>query len=150
VYKRIGTYEGDIDFLLAQAIQVGVKSQGTSYICSPRDQTKDLYYPLVKDVFPGECAGLFLAVIWPDGHIMPHGAGGIGEVIEDGAVRYHLVLKTNPDAWSMHDNEWQQLEERGIYEFDPRKVHASINWGKEYRVHLVVDIQGGIHDSAAR
>jgi hypothetical protein len=144
MYKRIGTYKGDVDFLLSQASRVGMHPSGSGYTCSPRDQTKELYLPLVKDVFPGNCTGLFLAIIWPQGNIPPHGASGIGEVIADGSMRYHLILKTNPKCWNMHDGDWQQLEERGIYEFDPRKVHASINWGKEWRVHLVVDIDGGM------
>lgn len=141
MYKQISTYTGNIEVLLTCATRLA-NEDGKGYTCTDPRATASAYKPLLCDIFPGVWTRCFLAIIWPNGNIMPH--WGAGEVIADGSVRYHLVLKTNADCWSMHENQWQQLKEGNIYEFDPRLVHAAINWGKEWRVHFVVDIDGGL------
>lgn len=141
MYKQISTYAADIGILLAEVKRLASEN-GKGYTCTDPRAAEAVYKPLLADIFPGTWTRCFLAIIWPNGNIMPH--WGKGEVIADGSVRYHLVLKTNPDCWNMHENEWQQLKEGIIYEFNPRLVHAAINWGKEWRIHFVVDIDGGI------
>jgi len=137
MYRQMGIYGGDIESLLGQARKLASEN-GHGYTCTDPRATGSAFKPLLYDVFPGVWTRCFLAIIWPNGNIMPHYGGG--EVIADGSTRYHLVLKTNSDCWSMHENEWQQLKEGNIYEFNPRVVHAAINWGKQWRVHFVVDI----------
>jgi len=141
MYQQVSFYTDDIEVLLFQAKNLA-SPNGRGYTCTDPRATMELYQPLLGKIFPGVWTRCFLAIIWPNGSIMPHHGGG--EVIADGSARYHLVLKTNPDCWSMHENQWQQLEEGKIYEFNPRLVHAAINWGKQWRVHFVVDIDGGI------
>lgn len=74
----------------------------------------------------------FIAIIWSHGSIYPH-------CDSETDNRKHVVLQNNEDCWYMHDNQWQKLEEGGIYTMNPRLVHASINWGPEPRVHLIYD-----------
>lgn len=142
MYRLIGRYDGELEPLLNLVSRLSPSKGGTGYTCTPPPATAELYRPLLAAVFPGDWTRSFLAVIWPNGSIMPHAKDG--EVIADGSIRYHLVLKTNEHCWSMHDGGWQQLEEGRIYEFDPRLVHASINWGSAWRIHFVVDIDGGM------
>lgn len=107
------------------------------YATTSRQETSELYYPLLSDVFPGRWLQCFLAIIWANGTIPPHCDSETG----DGkSKRFHLVIQSNANCWYMHNNQWQQLEEGGIYEFDPTLVHAAVNWGGEPRIHLVVDI----------
>ncbi|MGE0057011.1 MAG: aspartyl/asparaginyl beta-hydroxylase domain-containing protein [Dehalococcoidia bacterium] len=81
-----------------------------------------------------------VSMIAPEGHIHLHTDS---EADAAGAQRLHLVLKTNPSCWSYSaDAGWQQLEEGGIYTFDPTIEHASINLGSEPRLHFVVDLKG--------
>lgn len=142
MYRFLKIYGGDMDVLLAQIPRLSPQRGGTGYVCTNREGTREIYRPLLKEIFPGTWTAAFLAIIWPNGSVMPH--FGEGELIAEGSTRYHLVMKTNEYSWSMHDNRWQQLEERGVYEMDPRLIHASINWGKEWRVHLAIDIDGGL------
>ena len=54
-------------------------------------------------------------------------------------TRYHVVLTTNPYCWGYHDGSVQRLEAGGVYTIDESLEHASVNWGKTPRVHLVID-----------
>ena len=138
MYKFVKQYSGNLESLLSLVPQLSPSPGGTGYTCTEPRFTHDVYYPFLKDIFPGTWTRCFLAIVWPNGSIMPHYGGG--EVIADKSQRYHLVLQTNQDCWSMSANDWQQLQAGGIYAFNPRMVHASINWGKEWRVHFAVDI----------
>ena len=100
-------------------------------------QVRELYYPLVGDVFPGPWAYAMLAVIPPLGTIPPHRDAPL----PPGFKRYHVVLKTNENCWNMHDGDWQQMGRGKVYSMEPTAVHASVNWGGETRVHLVIDAQ---------
>lgn len=142
MYERLGTYEGELEVLLGRVAGVRPQRGGGGYTCTPLRATREAYEPLLRATFPGTWTRCTLVVVWPNGHIMPH--FGKGEVIADNSTRYHLVIKTNGQSWSMHENEWQRLDARGIYTFDPRLIHASINWGAEWRIHFVVDVDGGI------
>jgi len=143
MYTLIARYQGSLERLLAEIPRLSPQRGGGGYCCTYHDSSRAIFEPLVKESFPGLWTACFAVVVWPDGHIMPHEQSG--EVIEDGSMRYHLVLQTNDKSWNMHNNQWQRLERGGLYEMDPRFVHASINWGAEPRIHLVVDIDGGMH-----
>ncbi len=58
----------------------------------------------------------------------------------DGIVRRHVVLQTNPDAWTYHDGDWQHLKRGGVYAVDPTLPHGAVNFGQTPRVHLFYDV----------
>jgi hypothetical protein len=136
MYRQIGRYNSDTRWLA----ELGIKTLQPAptypllYCTTNSPETTSLYNPLLQDKFPGEWTKCFLAIIFPNGSIMPH-----KDLDVAGQIRTHLVLQTNPDCWNMNDNIWTNLEEGGIYTMDQTLVHASINWGTEPRIHLVVD-----------
>ncbi len=84
-------------------------------------------------------------VIRPGGHFHFHRDNPAAENGVMAALRrYHIVLATNPESWCFHDGDWQQLEVGGVYEMDPAKTHAAINFGETDRIHLVVDLEGAM------
>lgn len=58
------------------------------------------------------------------------------------AVRYHLVLRMNPDCWSLSGDVWQRLVEGRLYQMDPTVPHGAVNWGDTIRLHLMIDVEG--------
>ena len=117
------------------APQLSPRKSEQGYGTTDRTATRDLFWPLLRDVLPGQWVSAALAVIWQWGSIPPHEDGTDGGRL----YRVMVVLQTNPDAWCLHDGAWQQLREGGIYAADPTRPHAAINWGGEPRIHLVVD-----------
>lgn len=96
---------------------------------------REVFRPFVRDLFPSEWAYTMLAVVFPNGSIPPHKDGPL----KIGFKRYHLILQTNEHSWNMHDGEWQQFEEGGVYTMECTDTHAAVNWGAEPRIHLVID-----------
>ena len=74
-----------------------------------------------------------LATVFPGGVITLHSDG------TRGYVRRHLVLQTNPLAWSFHDGTWTHLQLGRCYSMDPLQPHGSVNWGPDKRIHLMFD-----------
>lgn len=54
--------------------------------------------------------------------------------------RVHWPIITNKDCFLEINNKCHHLETNTLYEFNNMLIHRSINKGKEYRIHLVVDI----------
>lgn len=115
--------------------------------CSPRvgaEGYASTDFPATRDVFGPRMASQFgdperwahcsVAMIMPNGTIPPHADSLVG------SHRYMVVLQTNDRAWCLHGGAWQQLREGGIYTADPRIEHAALNWGREPRIHFVVDV----------
>lgn len=113
------------------------KPSEQGYCTTDRDETTTIYRSHLEQLFSGEWTKCFLAIIWPNGTIPPHVDG---DSIREGSQRYQVVLQSNPDSWVLHDGDWQQLEEGGIYTMRPELRHASVNWGNEPRINLIVDV----------
>lgn len=109
------------------------------YATTDRALTRSVYWDVLKDTFDGEWQSCTLSVIWPYRCIYPHQDG-----IEAGVQRYFLVMQSNPDSWVLHDGDWQQLEEGGVYVVDPTKTHASVNLGNEIRINFIVDVKTNV------
>jgi hypothetical protein len=58
----------------------------------------------------------------------------------DPTIRYHLVLKTNPQAFFIFPSGgvFSIPADNHIYRLDTRELHTAINGGEESRVHLVI------------
>lgn len=135
MYQQVGRYGGDLS-VLAERIHAlrPAPTQPLGYLTTDSAATMALYRPLLDGFFPGEWLKCFLSIVWPNGSIMPH-----QDLDAAGRHRQHLVIKTNPDSWCMHDGTVQQLDAGGVYIMDQTRVHAAMNWGADVRVHLVVD-----------
>ena len=89
----------------------------------------------LQNPFPGLWDYAMVTHIYHNGVLPPHRDGAL----KPGLTRHHLVLQTNPQAWSYHDGSWQNLFAGGIYVMDPSCLHAAVNFGDRTRIHLVVD-----------
>ena len=103
------------------------------YSVSIKQPTIELVRPLLSEAFPGSWSVARFVVVKPQGIVPLH-----IDKPESGVAWRLLVVQTNPDAWVLHDGEWQHLEQDGIYEAEPQRRHAAVNFGKTQRVHLVV------------
>lgn len=142
MYTRVGTYEKDPQPLidLTSRFRMHVNKRGYATTFMDQERSLAVFQPLLGDVFPGEWSFVMLSMIVPEGHIHLHTDA---EAELAGAQRLHLVLKSNPRCWNYSaDVGWQQLEQCGIYTFDPSIEHASVNLGTEPRLHFVVDVKG--------
>jgi len=63
--------------------------------------------------------------------------GGSLHYHRDHGIRTHHVLQTNPDALSRHGDDWQHLEDLGVYEMDATIKHSAVNNGSVDRIHYV-------------
>lgn len=64
---------------------------------------------------------------------------------QDPTIRYHLVLKTNPQALLIFPkNGLVHLPADGkLYQVDTRQLHTAMNGGDEDRIHLVMSASEG-------
>lgn len=136
MYVQVGYYP-DARRLAELAARLNPKPSEQGYCTTDRDATYELYYPHFKDTFLNKWDKCFLAIIWANGSIPPHTDG---DSILGGTQRFQVVLQTNANSWVMHGGDWQQLVEGGIYTMRPDVTHASINWGGEPRINLIVDV----------
>lgn len=58
---------------------------------------------------------------------------------EDGAVRVHIPVKTNPQVEFIHDGQKIQMNEGEAWYLNFNLMHSVKNNGTEARVHLIVD-----------
>ena len=140
MYQYIGEYTGDLEGLerALSTVSYGEAVSGYGASSWPQDQQiKDIAQPYLKDILPTEWLFTMLTVIHPDGILTPHLDGATRE----GYLRYHLVLKTNDLCWNFHDGSWQHMPKGSIWTIDPALIHASVNWGLEDRIHLVMDVK---------
>ena len=136
MYNKVGELPNARQ-LWSRAAGLVLDASGTGY-GSTSDRflhLRELYYNDLAALFPGDWPYSMLAVVFANGTIPPHKDGPLAKDYQ----RYHLVLQSNPNAWSFHDGVWQQLKENGIYVMDCTQYHAAVNWGAEPRVHLVID-----------
>lgn len=105
------------------------------YQVTRRGPTIELLQPRLAEHFPGRWLVARYVVVKPGGVIPPH-TDPRGP--DDPPCWRLLIVQTSPDAWVMHDRDWQHLEQDGVYESDQQKVHAAVNFGKKPRVHLVI------------
>ena len=135
MYQKVGHYDGDTK-VLVELIRLldPAPTLPLLYNTTEPKRTEAVYRPHLQETLPGEWTKCFLAIIWPNGSIMPH-----QDLDVAGQIRTHLVMQTNSDCWCMNAGLWSQPEQGGIYTMDQTLVHASINWGSEPRVHFVVD-----------
>lgn len=93
----------------------------------------------LENIFKGlfdKWKGAFCLAMSPGGILEPH--TDVQSV--QFSARYHIVLKNNEFCRYFHDGDVQVLDQYGIYQMDPLKVHSAINNGKDYRIHLIVDV----------
>jgi len=112
--------------------------ESSGYLLNPlpdclRDAVREVLTPKIT----GEWYRAKLISVKPGGIIHMH-----ADPRPDGApvtTRYHVVLRTNPYCWNYHDGDMQQLIIGGVYAIDELLEHASVNWGRDPRIHLVID-----------
>lgn len=135
MYTQIGVYPG-ASRLHDLVPQLSPQKSAQGYGTTESARTIALFQPYLAAVFPGVWTYAICAVIWANGSIPPHQDG---DTVREHSTRHHLVISTNPHAWTWHGGTWQQLGQDGIYQMDPLEMHAAINWGSTPRIHLVVD-----------
>lgn len=141
MYERVGTYEKDMQPLVdqTQRLRMHVNKRGYATTYMDQERSRALFQPLLSEVFPGEWSFAMVSLIVPEGHIHMHTDE---EPEREGSQRLHLVLQSNTRCWNYSaDAGWQQLDQGGIYTFDPSIEHASVNLGSEPRLHFVVDVR---------
>lgn len=136
MYELVGELPG-ARRLADLAGQLHPQPSREGYATTDREKTRVLYEQHVSPYLPGEWTKCFLAIIWPNGTIPPHRDG---DSIREGSKRFQVVLQTNDQCWNLHDRQWQQLVQDGIYTMQPDLVHASVNWGSEPRILLIADV----------
>ncbi len=136
MYEQVGRYDGELGPLVEAMHQLRpTPTLPLGYLTTDNERTMAVYWPILQSAFPGVWNKCFLSIVWPNGGtIMAHADMDVA-----GQERQHLVMKTNPDSWCMHDGRVQQLDAGGIYTMDATKVHAAMNWGTDVRVHFVID-----------
>ena len=135
MYQKVGSYPGDLSGLVeAMHLLNPSPTLPLGYLTTDSIATEAVYKPLLGDFFPGEWLKCFLSIVWPNGSIMMH-----VDADAAGRQRQHLVLKSNPESWCIHDGALQQLEDGGVYIMEQTLPHAAINWGQDVRIHFVVD-----------
>ena len=142
MYHFIGVYNGSVTLSelvgrLASCDLARTTEPGDYSTTTDHHQGIPALFADIAWSIPGAWRAAMAVIIPPRGAIPLHADLPLGE----GWTRYHLVLQTNVNAWSFHDNSWQQLALGGIYSVDPAQQHASMNWGETDRIHLVVDTQ---------
>lgn len=139
MYQLVGTFDGPLPELTEKASHFQLDLSPSGY-GSTSDRFKEVrtgFYEALRALFPGAWPYSMIVTVFPNGAIPPHRDGPLNEGFE----RHHLILQTNPDCWSFHDGDWQQLERGGIYTMDCTRQHAALNWGESDRIHLVIDAQ---------
>ena len=132
MYRRVGTVPaaGLMDFVPRLELL-----DRPGYQVSRKGPTIELVRPLLAEYFPGQWLVARFVIVKPLGVVPPH-TDPRGPT--DPPTWRLLVVQTSPDAWALHDGDWQRLEQDGVYEADQSVSHAAVNFGKEPRVHLVV------------
>ena len=119
----------------AKGLRLDESNQGYGSTSDRPREVEETLRPLLGSMFPNPWSYVMVVSVKTNGTLPPHADGALTA----GTTRYHVVLQTNPLAWCLHDEVWQQLAQGGIYTMDCSKVHAAVNWGPEPRVHLVID-----------
>lgn len=136
-YHRVG-YTGAFDALALPHLPIDFKAD-SGYRLVPLTETQtEAARNALDGIVPGPWWQARIIAIKPGGIIHLH-----SDPLPDGrqkAVRYHVVLKTNPYCWNYHNGDIQRLELGGVYTMDESVEHASVNWGTTARVHLVIDV----------
>lgn len=137
MYIEVGSF-GRAKRLADMAPRFNPKPCEKGYCTVGHEDGISIFQPLLADTLFGKWTYCIMSIIWPHGSIAPHVDGNTANT---DSTRYNLVLQSNDNCWSMHGGDWQQLKEGFIYQMDPSITHASINWGNEPRIHLVVDVK---------
>lgn len=136
MYLRAGSLPLDrVNGLVALCGQLDLTPGPEGFRVSPYEATRDLFQPVLADVFPGEWTYCIVVSVAPMRFLTPH----IDGKEPWDKPRKHIVLQTNPDVWMFHHGAWQKLELGGIYTMDPSLTHGAVNWGQQARIHLAVD-----------
>lgn len=99
-------------------------------------------HPVFREVlerFPCTLKAVRLLVLAPGSFIREHSDNGLG--FEDGEVRIHVPIKTNPSVEFYVCGERMALKEGGCYYLNVNLPHRVSNRGTADRVHLVIDAE---------
>jgi hypothetical protein len=122
--------------LLRAAVHLGLAPVASeNYKQTSPSETKAFFQPHIGARFPGEWEMAFMVILFP-GMSIPVHTDGIPEIF-----RRHVVLQTNDKVWCHHDGDWQQLPLGTAWSMDPMRPHGAVNWGKDPRIHLLIDIR---------
>ena len=136
MYQRVG-YTGAFNEIVTPFLPIEFKPDYGYRIVNLTDAQVADVHPFLGNKIPGDWQSVRIIAIKPTGLIHLH-----RDPLPDGkkkALRYHVVLVTNPYSWKLHDGVMQRLELGGIYTMDEMLEHASVNWGVDATVNLVID-----------
>lgn len=119
--------------------EIDFKSSSGYLIVPLAESAEEAVRKVLGDVIPGDWQSTRYIAVKPNGFIHLHTDPPTDET--KGRNRYHVVLQTNPYCWNYHGGDIQHLSEGSVFEIDEKVEHASVNWGKTPRVHLVVDVK---------
>ena len=96
-------------------------------------QTLAIYWPLLRDRFPGVWTSCTVIALYPGAQLQSHVDAPIV------GIRHHIPLQQNDGCWSFSEGDWRRLKLGAVYRMDPTKPHGAVNWGATIRLHLIVD-----------
>lgn len=95
------------------------------------------YFRKVLDSFKSELLAVRLMKLAPGSVIKEHRDYDLS--IEDGVVRLHIPITTNPDVEFYLNNERILMKEGECWYLHLSEPHRVVNGGETERVHLVID-----------
>lgn len=100
-------------------------------------QQVDHYIKILEDKYNGKVGKSMFSMLNPESFIAPHVDGGL---YLTKCKRCHIVIKTNDFVHFFAGNEWTIFEEGDCFELNNQVMHSVINYSKEPRIHLMIDI----------
>jgi hypothetical protein len=108
------------------------------------------YFREVLAAFPCPLKSVRLLSLEPGAFIREHSDGSLD--YEDGEIRIHVPIQTNPAVEFYVSGDRLQLEEGGCYYLNVNLPHRVTNGGTTPRIHLVIDaeVDGWVHEQFRR
>ena len=97
----------------------------------------DYYISELETKYNGKVGKSVFAYLNPESMIFPHIDGGL---YLTKCRRCHLVIKTNSFVHFFAGNDWVIFEEGDCFELNNQTMHSVVNYSKEPRIHLIIDI----------
>lgn len=107
------------------------------YLPKNLQEEVDYYISLLERRYNGKVGKSMFALLKPESFIAPHIDGGL---YLTKCHRCHIAIKTNTFVHFFAGSDWVIIEEGDCFELNNQAMHSVVNYSKEPRIHLIVDI----------
>lgn len=111
-----------------------------SYDYAPMEALSDVLIPIMQPVLQklkvSQLGRVLIVKLHPEGHIDEHVDEG---KYADYFSRFHIAVKTNPDATLTVGGDTMHFEQGSAYWFNHKLAHSGDNKGNEDRIHIIFD-----------